>query len=103
VVVAVPAAAHRGGRRHLQARRLAYWEPLDGDRLRLDGDFYDLRDCARYITIDLATSIKTSADWTVATAWAITLSGDLVVLDRIRDRCRRSTTPRSSRRCGSAG
>lgn len=63
-----------------------YWHPLDGDRLRLDTDFYDLRDCWRYITIDLATSIKTSADWTVATAWAITLGGDLVVLDRIRDR-----------------
>lgn len=63
-----------------------FWELLDGERVRLDGEFYDLRDCARYITIDLATSLKTSADWTVATAWGITISGDLVVLDRIRDR-----------------
>lgn len=63
-----------------------FWEPLDGDRLRLEGDFYDLTHCARYITIDLATSLKTSADWTVATVWAIPISGDLVILDRKRER-----------------
>lgn len=48
---------------------------------------YDLDEsCARFITIDLAASTKTSADWTVASAWAIPLSGDLVLLDRVRDR-----------------
>jgi predicted phage terminase large subunit-like protein len=47
---------------------------------------YALDGCFRFITMDLATSTKTSADWTVATAWAATPSGDLVVLDRIRER-----------------
>jgi predicted phage terminase large subunit-like protein len=47
---------------------------------------YLLDDCARFITIDLAASIKTSADWTVASAWAIPDSGDLILLDRVRDR-----------------
>ncbi|HEX4432799.1 MAG TPA: terminase family protein [Frankiaceae bacterium] len=47
---------------------------------------YDLTDCARFITIDLAASLKTSADWTVAGAWAIPNFGDLVLLDRVRAR-----------------
>lgn len=63
-----------------------YWELLDGDRLRLEANVYGLADCARFVTIDLATSTKTSADYTVAAAWAITPDGDLVLLDRRRDR-----------------
>jgi predicted phage terminase large subunit-like protein len=63
-----------------------FWEHLDGGRLRLGGDVFGLGECPRYLTVDLATSLKTSADWTVATAWAITPSGDLVVLDRSRAR-----------------
>lgn len=63
-----------------------YWELLDGERARLDGDIFDLRDAYRYITIDLATSTKTSADWTVATAWAVMPNGALLVLDRKRER-----------------
>lgn len=48
---------------------------------------YDLQDsCFRFMTIDLAASKRTSADYTVAAAWAITLSGDLVCLGRVRDR-----------------
>lgn len=63
-----------------------YWR-LDGDgRLDLDGVTYELSDCTRFITMDLATSTKTSADYTVAGAWAITISGDLVLLDRVRER-----------------
>jgi predicted phage terminase large subunit-like protein len=49
-------------------------------------DRYDLADCSRFITIDLAASTRTSADYTVAAAWAITLDGDLVCLDRVRAR-----------------
>jgi len=70
-----------------------YWQTGDaGQTITLtaedDGrrESYALDTCTRFITMDLATSTRTSADWTVATAWAITLSGDLVVLDRIRDR-----------------
>lgn len=54
--------------------------------LHLERDSFDLADCHRFITIDLATSVKTSADFTVAAAWAITLSGDVVLLDRVRQR-----------------
>jgi predicted phage terminase large subunit-like protein len=54
--------------------------------LHLDGARYDLADCQRFITIDLAASTKTSADFTVASVWAIPDSGDLVLLDRVRDR-----------------
>jgi predicted phage terminase large subunit-like protein len=63
-----------------------YWEPIGAEKLRVDGNVYLLADCARFITIDLATSTKTSADYTVAAAWAITISGDLVLLDRVRAR-----------------
>lgn len=45
-----------------------------------------LDDCWRFVTIDLAASKKTSADWTVASVWAIAPDGDLVLLDRDRQR-----------------
>lgn len=62
------------------------WIRLVDERAGRD-ERYDLdASCDRFITIDLAASLKTSADWTVAGAWAIPLSGDLVLLDRVRDR-----------------
>lgn len=67
-----------------------YWDqvesPSGGVGLRLSHGTFDLRDCYRFITVDLASSTKTSADFTVAVAWAVTLDGDLVVLDRLRQR-----------------
>jgi predicted phage terminase large subunit-like protein len=63
-----------------------YWEPLDDDAILVDGSRYLLADCFRFITMDLATSTKTSADYTVACAWAITLDGHLALLDRVRER-----------------
>lgn len=73
-----------------------YWQyetTPDGRRwLRLHdeqsgrSEVFDLNDCDRFITIDLAASLKTSADWTVAGAWAITIEGHLVLLDRVRAR-----------------
>lgn len=63
-----------------------YWRPGQADQITLDGKVADLRDCARFATIDLAASTKTSADWTVAAAWAIVPWGDLVLLDRVRIR-----------------
>ncbi len=41
----------------------------------------NLWQCTRFGTIDPATSAKTAADWTVATAWLITPRYDLVLLD----------------------
>lgn len=50
------------------------------------GQPWPLMDCMRFITMDLATSTKTSADYTVIAAWAITPDGNLVLLDRWRGR-----------------
>lgn len=70
-----------------------YWQTGDSGRTLTLADeaggrreSYALDTCVRFITMDLATSVRTSADWTVATAWAITGSGDLIVLDRLRER-----------------
>jgi predicted phage terminase large subunit-like protein len=41
----------------------------------------DLRSAFRFITVDLAASKKTSADYTVAAAWAVAGTGELLLLD----------------------
>jgi predicted phage terminase large subunit-like protein len=67
-----------------------YWSPAPqtGVSPRIDcaGRVVDLQDCWRFATMDLANSTKTSADWTVVAAWAYTVDGDLVLLDRNRGR-----------------
>jgi predicted phage terminase large subunit-like protein len=73
-----------------------YWQPMQPDRgrhdatggrqIEIDGVRHYLGDCTRFITMDLAASKKTSADWTVASVWAITMGGLLVLLDRERAR-----------------
>jgi predicted phage terminase large subunit-like protein len=66
-----------------------FWLPKTqphGPVLETDGNPWPLADCMRFITIDLAASTKTSADFTVIAAWAITPDGNLVLLDRWRDR-----------------
>lgn len=67
-----------------------YWRPAPAlgasQRLDLGGRIFNLADCWRYATVDLANSTKTSGDWTVISAWARTVSGDLVLLDRTRAR-----------------
>lgn len=57
-----------------------------GNRMHLGGREYDLRDCWRFATVDLAASTRTSADFTVIAAWARTVGGDLVLLDLVRAR-----------------
>ncbi|MFI2663264.1 phage terminase large subunit [Micromonospora carbonacea] len=63
-----------------------YWSPQPGGMLSLGMRSFRLADCWRFATVDLAASTKTSADWTVISAWARTISGDLVLLDRVRAR-----------------
>lgn len=46
----------------------------------------DLAGAYRFITCDLAASTRTSADYTVAAAWAILPGGEVLLLDRVRDR-----------------
>jgi predicted phage terminase large subunit-like protein len=57
-----------------------------GRRLDLGGRTVYLDDTWRFITADLAASTKTSADYTVAGVWAISLDGDLILLDAICER-----------------
>lgn len=40
----------------------------------------------KFLTVDLAISKKTSADYTAVAVWGITLDGDLVLLDGLRSR-----------------
>jgi predicted phage terminase large subunit-like protein len=54
--------------------------------IRVEGAPADLADCYRFATVDLAASVKTSADWTVIAVWAITRDGSLILLDRARGR-----------------
>jgi predicted phage terminase large subunit-like protein len=60
-----------------------------GARIRLGLDSADYRyvsDMRRFLTVDLAASTKTSADWTVAAVWGITGDGLLILLDQDRQR-----------------
>ncbi|WP_375490237.1 phage terminase large subunit [uncultured Jatrophihabitans sp.] len=63
------------------------WGGTNDDRMIVtESGQFRLTECTRFATLDLATSVKTSADFTVACAWAITIAGDIVLLDRKRDR-----------------
>lgn len=61
-------------------------DALRGARISIDGLPLFVADMARFITVDLAASTKTSADYTVVCVWAITGAGRLVLLDRRRAR-----------------
>lgn len=77
-------------------KNLRYWAPmrpavtrhgvLNGAQIDLSGRAVHLDDCWRFLTVDLAASKKTSADWTAVGVWAITPDGDLVMLDGARAR-----------------
>lgn len=62
-----------------------YWQ-RQGDLFYVDGHSFSLPDCRRFITVDLAASKRTSADWTVGSAWALSPFGELLLLDRVRAR-----------------
>lgn len=59
---------------------------LGRERIDLAGRIWPFDECWRFLTGDLAASTRTSADYTVAAAWALTLDGDLVLLDYERAR-----------------
>lgn len=73
-----------------------YWQYMDPDpsrhdalrgaQLRIDGVRHFIADMTRFITVDLAASTKTSADYTVVCVWGITGNGHLLLLDRRRAR-----------------
>lgn len=86
-----PAAGGLFKRHHLR-----YWAtmPTDatrhgrmlGARIDLAGRVVYLDDCYRFLTVDLAASEKTSADFTAVGVWAISLDGDMILLDGDRKR-----------------
>jgi len=68
-----------------------YWSEapqlgMTSKRIDLAGRVILLSDCWRFATVDLANSTKTSADYTVISAWAHSLDGDLILLERTRMR-----------------
>jgi predicted phage terminase large subunit-like protein len=68
-----PAAALAAG------RMAGVWIECEGSRV-------DLADPSvwKFATVDVAASTRTESDFTVVSVWAISLSGDLILLDRAR-------------------
>jgi predicted phage terminase large subunit-like protein len=64
----------------------SHHDPLRGARLLVEGETLFVADMTRFVTVDLAASKKTSADWSVASVWGITGNGRLLLLDRKRVR-----------------
>ena len=60
--------------------------PMSGARLALADRVIYLDECWRFITMDLAASERTSADFTAVGVWGISLEGDLILLDGNRAR-----------------
>jgi predicted phage terminase large subunit-like protein len=60
--------------------RLGPAQEMDPEVYRYVGDMF------RFITVDLAASTKTSADWTVAAVWGLSDDGMLFLLDQDRQR-----------------
>lgn len=62
----------------------------EGNRYHLITDngveYVELKHCFRFITVDLAASSKTSADWTVFSCWDALPNNRLLLVDRFRDR-----------------
>src|ERR1044072_673234 len=77
---------------HALARNRERHDRLFGERIRLPEDNRDiyLSDCWRFLTVDLAGKEKTSADFTVASVWALDGDGTLILLDRIGKRLEES-------------
>lgn len=87
-VVATGNLFHREDARYWYAASSdhSHHDALGGRRITIDGAVRYVADMTRFITVDLAASKKTSADWTVASCWAISLDGQLILLDRKRAR-----------------
>lgn len=71
---------------HWRFWRRADTQTMASPQINLGGRTILVGDCWRYATVDLAISKRTSADYTVISAWALHPSGDLLLLDRTRKR-----------------
>jgi predicted phage terminase large subunit-like protein len=65
-----------------------YWTPAGNGHYRLGagGGLVSVDHCRRFGTMDLAFSLKKTADFTVICAWAVTPRSDLILLDMARSR-----------------
>jgi predicted phage terminase large subunit-like protein len=77
-----------------------YWNWADQDRgivryANEDGQdrLCDLKQCAIFQTADTAATEKTVSDWTVVSTWAKTPWGDLLLLDRAREKMEAPSQP----------
>lgn len=77
-----PSPAEGGLFKRAHVRR---WQP-GSDRWHpvVNGRTEDLSLRFRFVTVDLAASTRTAADWTVAQAWAVGEHGELLLLDQVR-------------------
>lgn len=66
--------------------RWRYWSYDGTGRIELAGRSWALADAWVFCTAHLPSGENPSMDFTVAAAWALTLDGDLVLLDRARER-----------------
>lgn len=71
--------------------QLKHWTPAEAPSLGrpailCDGREVYLETLWRFLTVDLAISKKTSADYTAVGVWGITMDGDLILLDGLRAR-----------------
>ena len=69
----------------LKPEWLRYFKEKSGSYF-VPGETVTLRDCTRFCTVDLATSIKEGADYTVISCFAVTPKGKILVLDVLRER-----------------
>lgn len=75
------------GGEHFDISRLRHWTwNRDRTEFTTDRSWRLWHDTHRFITVDLAFSTKRTADWTVASCWAIPTDGSLVLLDVARAR-----------------
>lgn len=65
---------------------LRHWAQDGAEFIRCGEQHHRVAEMWRFITVDLASSTKTSADYTVAGVWGQTVAGDLVLLDGVRAR-----------------
>lgn len=58
----------------------------DNELCNLGGRLFRWSELIAFVTVDLAVSMKTEADFTAIAAWAVTNAGDLILLDMDRRR-----------------
>lgn len=71
----------------IKATWFRYYDVIDGRILSIEGDTprkVDVKGLARWATVDLATSTKETADYTVISTFCELPTGELVLLDHVR-------------------